>query len=277
MSRGEDDNPFDLPDLPEHWMDVIPPELSGLPPDPFDAPDPPAHWTEPSLSGPAPAPATSYSIFRGHYDSLFDRPISETVEHFSRLDPELYRTEPIPVVVAPGARANRETRPVLYHWTCSEATPLIADVGERAKPGARGALEGLLVRRRQGISTVAQSTRDLYEDVSAAGLSNPALYPVGKQRETIQDIAVYWFVFKNIATYFSRHESGPRGFEVLVRDNCEEAKLSGNVSLWKLAGDPANYLVVDDPEARHGIAVIPRRNNGLVPVRLVSIGDPEDY
>ena len=191
--------------------------------------------------------------FIHYYNRLFEKPISEIVVAFQKLDNEIFDIGYIDI----------EHDKILYHWSCYDSVIDIAgNYHHTLQDGAPGMLIVNKLNEDQAVSNVNNSAESIYEE---AIQYDGNISPEQKTERDIQQISVYWFVFKNIASYFSTEWGS---YKSMVEGSCIDADRTGYASLWQFSGDYNDYIFVEDPQAENVVTIIPKNNSGTIPVIL---------
>ena len=156
----------------------------------------------------------------------------------------------------------------LYHWSClSNRHKILTDTEKRI-----GVLHVNKGRHGQGVSNnntknINEQAQDVFNEAKNYTDNWYYLSPEGKSEKQIKYLALYWYVNKNIASYFSPNN---KSFMSIVESNCEEERHNTNIDLWKFIGNNIdNFLFLKDPESlREGVMIIPKKNS-KIPVKLI--------
>ena len=205
---------------------------------------------DPILSG-----EEAKTIFTEYYDELDSKKISQIIHEFENLDTAYYPLNYLDDVDE------------LYHWSCYYNTKSIAgDHYYNLDDYSPGLLYVNKMNEGQGISNVNNHAESVFEEALEYSDFDDSICPNNKTKDHIEEIAVYWYVNKNLATYFSPKKMN---FKSMVEENCDGTFESQYVALWKFSDNYNNFLFLNDPESsNNSVMVIPKRNNGEIIVRL---------
>jgi len=163
----------------------------------------------------------------------------------------------------------------LYHWTCQNNCRGIT--GRNYDDLSYGDTGNLRVYHVGGVTPTSNLEHDGGDVYNYYAGQEDRLDPwIYETISDVENLATYLYVIKNVAVYFSQDRELFKQ-SMLDRENCND-----QVCLWEVS--PINYqdfLYVNDPEANNAIMVIPRSNNGRIPVRLTRCDngyyDDDDY